>query len=169
MIIIAIDGGSAAGKSTMSERLKEKYDCTVFHMDDFFLRPEQRTPERLAEPGGNIDRERFLEEVLQPLRKNEPVYYRRYNCSTQELEEPEKVIPKKLVIIEGVYSMHPAFETYYDLSVYLDITPERQRERILRRNTQQVAKRYFETWIPLENKYFTETKTKERCDIELRT
>ena len=33
-------------------------------MDDFFLRPEQRRPERFAEPGGNVDRERFAAEVL---------------------------------------------------------------------------------------------------------
>ena len=36
-------------------------------MDDFFLRPEQRTEERLKEVGGNVDRERFLEEVARPL------------------------------------------------------------------------------------------------------
>ena len=165
MFVIAIDGGSAGGKTTMSKRLEEKYDCTVFHMDDFFLRPEQRTAERLAETGGNIDRERFLEEVLEPLRKNEPVYYRRFNCSTQEIEAPVKVIPKELVVIEGVYSMHPAFEKYYNLSVYLDISPEKQRERIRKRNTMQMAERYFDTWIPLENTYFSESKIKERCDI----
>lgn len=35
--------------------------------DDFFLRPEQRTPERLAEPGGNLDRERMKSEVIDRL------------------------------------------------------------------------------------------------------
>ena len=58
-IILAIDGGSASGKTTLSDSLANIYDCTVFHMDDFFLCPEQRTQERYAEPGGNVDRERF--------------------------------------------------------------------------------------------------------------
>ena len=169
MLIIAIDGGSAAGKSTMSARLKEKYDCTVFHMDDFFLRPEQRTAERLKETGGNIDRERFLEEVLEPLSRGEPVYYRRFDCASQKILEAVEVIPKELVIIEGVYSMHPAFEKYYDLTIYLDISPEEQKERILRRNTPEKAKQYLETWIPLENKYFAEMKIKERCKLQLGT
>ncbi len=51
-LLLAIDGGSASGKTTLAALLAQRYGCPVFHMDDFFLRPEQRTPQRLAEPGG---------------------------------------------------------------------------------------------------------------------
>ena len=68
MIIVAIDGKCTSGKTTSASKLAEIYDCNVFHMDDFFLRPEQRTSERFAEIGGNVDYERFQEEVLFPLR-----------------------------------------------------------------------------------------------------
>ena len=61
-VIVAVDGGSASGKTTLGALLQSVYACPVFHMDDFFLRPEQRTPERFSEPGGNVDRERFLSE-----------------------------------------------------------------------------------------------------------
>ncbi|MBR7147444.1 MAG: hypothetical protein IKD13_01325, partial [Firmicutes bacterium] len=105
--VVAIEGGSASGKTTLSQILSRVYDCTVFHMDDFFLRPEQRTPERFSEPGGNVDRERFLEEVLKPLSRGEVVRYRRFDCSTFTLGEPMEVEPKPLVIVEGAYSMHP--------------------------------------------------------------
>ena len=47
---LAIEGGSASGKTTLGQILAERYGCTVFHMDDFFLRPEQRTASRFAEP-----------------------------------------------------------------------------------------------------------------------
>ena len=67
-IIIAIDGRCASGKSALASNLENELGCAVFHMDDFFLRPEQRTPQRYAEPGGNVDRERFWEEILEPLR-----------------------------------------------------------------------------------------------------
>ena len=56
---LAIEGGSASGKTTLGQILAGRYGCTVFHMDDFFLRPEQRTPARFAEPGGNVVRLRF--------------------------------------------------------------------------------------------------------------
>ena len=52
-VIVAIDGKCTSGKTTLAGKLAELYDCNVFHMDDFFLRPEQRTPERFAEVGGN--------------------------------------------------------------------------------------------------------------------
>jgi hypothetical protein len=55
---IAVDGHSASGKTTLAKILQDVYRCTVFHMDDYFLRPEQRTPERLSKPGENVDHER---------------------------------------------------------------------------------------------------------------
>jgi uridine kinase len=129
--IIAIEGGSASGKTTLAKILSEVYDCNVFHMDDFFLRPEQRTPDRYAEVGGNVDRERFLDEVLKPTRENKTVEYRRFDCSTQVLETAVKIEPKALTVIEGAYSMHTELSSYYDLSVFMDISSEYQRERIL--------------------------------------
>ena len=65
-------------------------------MDDFFLRPEQRTPERYAEPGGNVDRERFLAEVLIPLRAGETVQYRRFDCSTFTVLPPKPIAAGRL-------------------------------------------------------------------------
>ena len=47
-LVIAIDGKCASGKSTLGLYLKNSLDANLFHMDDFFLRPEQRTPERFA-------------------------------------------------------------------------------------------------------------------------
>jgi uridine kinase len=143
--------------------LEKVYGCTVFHMDDFFLRPEQRTEQRYAEAGGNVDRERFLEEVLQPLDKKETVRYRRFDCSTQSLGEYITVEPQKLTVVEGAYSMHPELAPYYDLSVFLDITEECRRERILKRNSPQFAQMFFERWIPLERVYFEKMDVKERC------
>ncbi len=161
--IIAIEGGSASGKTTLAGILAEVYDCNVFHMDDFFLRPEQRTPERFAEIGGNVDRERFAEEVLEPLKRGETVCYRPFDCGAWALGDPITVEPKKLTVIEGVYSMHPNLEECYDCSFYLDIDAEYQKERILKRNPPALAKRFFEEWIPLENRYFEGMRVKERC------
>ena len=164
-IIVAIDGGSASGKTTLSNLLEKIYDCNIFHMDDFFLQPHQRTKERFLEVGGNIDRERFLDEVLIPLKNNDTIKYHIFDCSTMSLGECIEVSPKKVTIIEGAYSMHKELSSYYDLTVFLDISPEYQKERILIRNSPNFAKRFFEEWIPLENKYFNETNIKDRCNL----
>ena len=164
-VIIAIDGGSASGKTTLAGFLAERYSCSVFHMDDFFLRPNQRTPQRLAEAGGNVDRERFLAEVLLPLSEGRTVRYRPYDCSRQALAEPVEVEPRRLNIVEGAYSMHPELSGYYSLSVFLDVSPQLQRERIRKRNTEELAERFFGEWIPLESLYFDKTSVRDRCDL----
>ena len=165
MVVVAIDGGSASGKTTLGNILREKYNCTVLHMDDFFLRPEQRTPERLNEVGGNIDKERFLKEVLIPLKERKDVFYRKFNCINMKLEDPELIIPKKLVIIEGAYSLHPELRYFYNLTVFLDNNKELQKDRILNRNTEKMANRFFNEWIPLEQVYFEKLKIKEHSEI----
>ncbi len=165
--ILAIEGGSASGKSTLSEALAQVYDCNVFHADDFFLRPEQRTPDRLNEVGGNFDRERFYEEVVRALVNNETVCCRPFDCSSQTLGEVITVFPKRLTVVEGVYSMHPFFGKYYDLAVFLDVDPVFQQKRIEKRNSPFLAKRFFEEWIPLENIYFKETDIKNRVDFTI--
>ena len=162
--IIGIDGGSGSGKTTLASLLCESYDATVFHMDDFFLTPSMRTPERLSEAGGNVDRERFENEVLIPLKQGTDVNYRRFDCKTGVLSTPVSVKPKNLVIIEGSYSLHPDLIKYYDFSVFLDIDTEKQNERIKKRNGEG-AKSFFEKWIPLENTYFEKTQIKDRCDM----
>ena len=153
MVIVAIDGKCTSGKTTSASKLAEIYDCNVFHMDDFFLRPEQRTPERFAEAGGNVDYERFLEEVLLPLKSRKAFSYRPFDCSTFTLAAPVTVTPKKLNIIEGTYSHHPYFGNPYDLKILLTVDEETQRRRILERPA-FLHKRFFEEWIPMENRYF---------------
>ncbi len=169
-VTLAIEGGSASGKSTLSTILSEIYDCTVFHMDDFFLRPEQRTAERFNEPGGNVDRERFLGEVVLPLKRGHAVCYRKFDCSTFTLSEPINVLPKPFTVVEGAYSMHPSLADTYSLSVFLDISEDLQKKRIEKRNSPFMAKRFFEEWIPLERKYFDAFGIKDKCDmcIEIR-
>ena len=164
---LAIEGGSASGKTTLGQILAERYGCTVFHMDDFYLRPEQRTASRFAEPGGNVDRERFLEEVLLPLRRGEKIFYRRFDCATMQLQKPTEIVPGKPVVTEGAYSMHPELAPYYDLSVFLDISPELQRDRISHRNTPEKAKRFFTEWIPMEQAYFAAFNIPARCTLRI--
>ena len=166
-VLVAIDGGSASGKTTLGALLQSIYACPVFHMDDFFLRPEQRTPERFSEPGGNVDRERFLSEVLLPLREGKAVDYRRFDCKTFTIAPPRRIEPGRLNIIEGAYAMYPDLAPYYDLTVFLAVSAEKQRERILKRNAPAQAELFFNRWIPFEQRYFAALNVPERCDLTI--
>ena len=178
-LILAVDGRCASGKSTFARELSGVCLAEVIHMDDFFLRPQQRTKERLAEAGGNIDRERFLQEVavlLGEYRKAEDVVsekkwnhdtlltYRRYDCSRQELTDTVQIKRSPLIIVEGAYSCHPCFGDIYDLRVFMDVEDERQRERVKKRNGADMLPRFLEEWIPKENAYFERFCIRENCD-----
>ena len=163
-VTVAIDGSCAAGKTTLAGQIAERYDCNVFHMDDFFLRTEQRTKERYAQVGGNVDYERFREEVLLPLKAGRWICYRPFDCKTFTLSEGIMTAPGKLNIVEGSYSLHPYFGELYDLKIFLTVDPETRRARILQR-PEFLHRRFFEEWIPMETRYFEEFGIRERCNL----
>ena len=165
--LIAIDGRCGSGKTTLAAALSEARPCTVLHLDDFFLRPEQRTEARLATPGENVDHERFLSEVLTPLRQNEPFAYRPYDCHRQMLGDPVSVIPGAVTVVEGSYCCHPALWDAYDLRVFVDTDPEEQLARIQKRGGEDAVRAFRERWIPLEEAYFTACNLPQRCHMIL--
>lgn len=162
-VLIAIDGMSGSGKTTFTSIVSELYDCNVFHMDHFFLRPEQRTKERFSEFGGNVDYERFYSEVLQPLKKGIAFSYQKYNCKTEQMSDTVYITPKPINFIEGAYSTHPYYGNPYDLMLFFDIDSEIQKERILARNGKMMYERFLSEWIPMENAYFDAFSIREKC------
>ena len=165
-VLIAIDGSCTAGKTTLAAVIASQYDCNLIHMDDFFLRPEQRTPQRLAETGGNVDYERFCQEVLIPLRAGEPFTYRPFNCKTMTLTDPVAVSAKQLNIIEGSYSHHPYFGDLYDLRVYLRMDDVLRAQRLQSR-PEGLRQRFVREWIPMEQRYFAAFSIEEKSDLVL--
>ena len=166
-VLAAIDGRCASGKTTLAHQLQQEVGCPVIHMDHFFLRPEQRTPERYQEPGGNIDRERFLEEVLIPLNCGKSVSYRPFLCHSQQMGSPIEISTNRLVLVEGSYSCHPEFLPFYDLTVFLTVSPEEQMRRILIREEEGKAELFRTKWIPLEERYFHAFQTSKHCHLQL--
>ena len=165
---VAIDGPCASGKTVFAASLHERFGGNVLHMDDFFLRPEQRTPERFAEPGGNVDRERFEAEVLKPLAAGKAVRYRPWDCHTGDFAASHSVEPARLTIVEGSYSMHPALREYYDLMICLMIDSNEQLRRLEARNP-RMLQRFIDEWIPLENRYFEQTGTRAIANMVVDT
>ena len=164
-VTLAIDGHSGSGKSTLAALLTEAYDCNVFHMDDFFLPPVRKTPERLGEPGGNVDYERFANEVMTGLKSGGAFSYRPYNCQTGDYKNSVTILPKALNIVEGVYSLHPLLADVYDLKLFLKTDAETQAARIRQRSGEAMFQRFISEWIPLENVYFDKLKIEQSCDL----
>ena len=166
-IVIGIDGRCGSGKTTLASELGSVFHANVFHLDDYFLRKEQRTAERYAEPGGNVDRERFFEEIGCKLHTDEDIVYAPFDCETMQIQEEICVKQTKVTVIEGSYSMHPYLRDLYDLRIFLDIDYDLQIKRIKKRNPDSV-KMFIDKWIPLEEKYFSYFDIEKQCDIILK-
>ncbi len=162
--VIAVDGMAGSGKTTLTERMVQRLDAAVIHMDDFFLPQGFRTPERLWEPGGNVYYERFMEEVLPYLRCGAPFAYRVFDAHAHRYTETRLVEAKPFIIVEGSYSQHPKFGNPYDLRVFCETSPEEQLRRVTERDPRK--KDMFQAlWIPMENRYFEAFDIRENSDI----
>lgn len=163
-VVIAIDGKSGSGKSTLGYKLNEYYKGNLIHMDDYFLPFNLRSKERMEEIGGNVNYEKFYNDIILNLKQDlisEP-----YSCKTGKFKEKRIIKHSKVTIIEGSYSLHPYFKKYYDISIGLDISSEAQIERLKKREGDNLIN-FINKWIPLENKYFDGFKVLEKVDILL--
>ena len=166
-VLVALEGGSASGKSTLGAELAEQLNATLIHMDDFFLPLELRTVERFAQPGGNVHWERVLDEVLQPLAAGNAPEYGVFDCSVMAVNRTVREEIRDVVIVEGAYSLHPALRDFFDLKVFLSVDKETQKARILARNGEKMMQRFLKEWIPLEQAYFAACRVEGCCDLVL--
>lgn len=170
-LVLAIDGNSASGKTTLAADLADRFCGAVIHMDDFFLPPSLRTPQRLAEPGGNVHYERFFDQIITPLQNGRTSFsWQRFDCSRMDYaREACSLDCPPLIIVEGAYSMRPEFQPAYDLTLFLFADLQTQTERILHRNGPQKLQAFLEKWIPMENRYFSHFKIREQCLLTMQS
>ncbi len=167
--IIVIDGRCAAGKTSFAEAISSVTGADIVHMDDFFLPFELRGENRLSEAGGNLHYERFFDEVLSKIQSSEDIEYGVFDCSVGKITSKKVIHISKSVIIEGAYSLKQSFGKYYDISFFMDIEPEEQMSRIIKRNGKDKAEIFKTRWIPMEEKYFAAENTDSRADKVLTT
>lgn len=153
-LLVCIDGPSASGKTTLAQILQKVLDAALIPMDDFFLPHARKTPQRLAQPGGNADHERVVAQCILPWAAHEPICYQPYNCHLDALGAPIAVPDRRITLVEGCYALMPEIARHASLRVFLTVSPEVQRQRILIRNGESGLIAFQQRWIPLEQAYF---------------
>ncbi|HEX2902544.1 MAG TPA: hypothetical protein VHO01_03735 [Jatrophihabitans sp.] len=108
--VVAIDGGAAAGKSTMAAALSQALPASaVLHLDDL-----------LDGWSGQFDyRERLHAEVLQPLATGRPGRYRRYDWLAGRFAEAVDVPVPQTLLVEGVSAIWGCGD-HLALGIFLD-------------------------------------------------
>jgi para-aminobenzoate synthetase len=112
-IVIAIDGGSGAGKTTIAEKLMRFTESALVTLDDFYqtVIPESEWPHKTVEQrlSGVFDWSRVRSEALEPLRAGRPGRWHAFDVTrglgkkgTYNLkQEVTEVAPAPTILVEG--------------------------------------------------------------------
>ncbi len=162
VLVVALDGHGASGKSTLAEHLQRLSGAAVVHTDDFF---------RPGGPmvGGDLtayyDLARLRTEALEPLRAGRDASFRPYDWSRGALASPSELVAVgacEVVLLDGVCSAAPAIGDLVDRAVFVD-TPEPERLRRLRESVDPAE--WDEDWLAAEVAYFARLRPPGSFDL----
>ncbi|MCA1622788.1 MAG: AAA family ATPase [Acidobacteria bacterium] len=152
-LLIGIDGCGGAGKSTLARKIKETLpDVTIVQMDDFYFKDA-------------FNWQRLKRQVLEPLSKNLPAEYQRYDWQTEMLAEWHKVETGGIVIVEGCYSTRKELSDFYDYKIWVETPREIRLARGIERDGEKARWLWEEEWMPSEDLYVENDLPRERADL----
>ncbi|MHA1753374.1 MAG: uridine kinase [Candidatus Helarchaeota archaeon] len=172
-ILVAISGRSGSGKTTVVKNLIKilgKENVCYLHQDSYYkdqshIPYEERERINYDHPD-TIEMELFAKH-LQMLSKGKPVNKPIYDFVTHTRKrETEKVIPKKIIIADGIHVLtKEAIRKIIDIKVYVDTDPDISFIRRLLRDTKErgrsvesVINQYITTVKPMQGKYIVPIK-----------
>lgn len=171
--IIGVAGGSGSGKSTFTNRIKEKFgdDVAVLYHDNYYKRQDDVPFEERVKV--NYDHPASLEtdlltKHLEALKRGEsiesPVYdFSKHNRSNEKIV----VEPKAVIIVEGILLFNDErLRELCDLKIYVEAdADERILRRIIRdteergRDIKGIISQYLTTVKPMHYLYVEPTKS----------
>lgn len=169
VLVIGIAGGTGSGKTTLTERLKERFgpDVSVLYHDNYYKKHtgmtyEERSKLNYDHPDA-FDTDLMVRD-LNALRRGEniqcPVYdYTIHNRSDQTLE----VLSTRVILVEGILIfVDPALRELMDIKVFVDTDAD---VRILRRLLRDVKER-GRTLDSVVNQYLVTVKPMHEAFVE---
>jgi len=166
-LIVGIDGLAGAGKSTLANQLIARLPGSrCVNIDDFY-RPihlgkiPKLESEELFE--NFFDWRRLKDHLLIPASKNLAAVYYKYDWDSDKLSDQIKIPPTDVLIVEGVFALHPALRAFYQLKIYVDTPKPRRMNRIALRKYPDSS--WMDLWILAEEWYLNKFKPESHVDV----
>ncbi|MGN6302439.1 MAG: hypothetical protein ACTHN8_15260 [Angustibacter sp.] len=157
--LVAVDGPSGAGKTTLAARLSDALGgAPVVHMDDLYPGWDG-----LADAVPNA-----AAWVAEPLLRGEPARYRRFDWDRQVYAEWHTVPDAPVVVIEGVGSAAAPLAAALTVTVWVDAPEPVRMARGIARDG-EAYRPHWERWARQEKAHFAVDATRERADLVVRT
>jgi phosphoribulokinase len=139
-IILGLVGDSAAGKTTLTQGLKNvlgRDRVTHVCADDYHKYDRQeRARLKITPLHPDCNYMDIMQLQVERLHYNQPILKPVYDHATGTLVRPEYVEPREFVIVEGLLGFStPVLEQFYDVKVYLDPPEPLRRVWKVKRDT----------------------------------
>jgi para-aminobenzoate synthetase len=176
-LLVALDGPSGTGKSTLAAKIAVGIECAVIPLDDFFAAhipdhywDEFTHKEKLDKI---FDWERLRTHALEPLLAGEPARWHAFDFVSGlradgtygMLGEPVVLQPAEIILLEGAYSTAPAIFDLIDLSVFVDAPLDVRHARTAEREDPEFLAKWRARWETFEEYYFTQVRRPEAFDL----
>jgi uridine kinase len=168
--IVALDGRSGTGKSTLAKELANRLEATAITQDDFYTGGalvdwNKLTAQQKADLV--IDWRRVRQEALEPLRANRQAVWHPFNWTTLEGLAPYTIAaePTKIVILDGAYAARPELSDLINLSVLVRLPDTVRRERLRHREGEDHVMAWQQVWDEAEDYYLAHMRPANSFDI----
>jgi uridine kinase len=170
-ILVALDGRSGTGKSTVAKQIAERLGGIEIIGDDFWMGGsneewDKKSPKEKAEQA--IDWKRLRTEVLEPLLAGKSATWHPFDWKAGHGLSESAIYgePKPLIILDGAYSTRPELQDIIDFSVLVEIPDDtKRRTRLVGREGEEYMNDWHSRWDVAEEYYFTEVRPREAFDL----
>ncbi len=166
-VVVALDGGSGSGKTTIAESLARQIEMAVVTLDDFYQtrvpESELRSYTAVQKLDMVFDWERVRRDALEPLRASMPGRWRAFDFSSglgptgtyRVSDQVTEVGPAPVILVDGAYSASPQLRDLIDISVLVEVPPNVRHSRLSARGDDpKFLASWHEIWDEVEAYYF---------------
>ena len=172
IMIIGIAGGTGSGKTTLTNRLKERFgeNVTVIYHDNYYKRHDEMTYEERCllnyDHPDAFDTDLMIEHI-QALKAGKSIECPIYDFTVHNRSDRTMVIkPTKVIIVEGILIFQNVYlRNQMDIKIFVDTDADvRILRRILRdveergRSLESVVTQYLTTVKPMHEQFVEPSK-----------